>query len=315
MMNPRHMNTNFPREVDDDQIKPDGIEERLAPMGFTDMAGFMARIKMAEMCREIVDTLPSPCDKDQAVEYSVILDLDQKWQDLQNNLPICLRMDPASMAHCEQFSRERPMVTLQRLGAHLGINMRISKLHRPYHFKAFKDPKYAYSRTVSLRAAHAVLDIRNAMEELGSQMGIYPARSWIVMQHVFVAALTVASEVSWNPNATESEERRRKVLTACQLLEQSSKVSSVAMEGVQKNIQTLMSTLNQMNQSQVRQPEAHWRNVLLDDGSQTGTMMDQPVIEQSWDEMFNQFLTVAPDLDMMQWDSLLSDLNTTMYAM
>ncbi|KAJ5384612.1 hypothetical protein N7517_002523 [Penicillium concentricum] len=53
------------------------------------------------------------------------------------------------------------------------------------------------------------------------QAGGYPARFWTVVQHIFLTALVLATDVLFNPNALDSEARKAKVLAAYKTLEKS----------------------------------------------------------------------------------------------
>lgn len=105
-----------------------------------------------------------------------------------------------------------------------------------------------------IRSAQTVLELRRSMDDVCGKEGIQPARSWIAMEHVFLAALTLAADVSFNPNAPNAEARKAKVLAAYQTLERSREESTALMERIQRNMQALMSTL-QKQQSQM--PGSH----------------------------------------------------------
>lgn len=73
--------------------------------------------------------------------------------------------------------------------------------------------------------------------------GLNPGRSWKIMQHVYFAALTLATDVSINPNAPDVEDRKAKVMAAYRTLENSREETHMLMHGMQKNMQTLLATL------------------------------------------------------------------------
>jgi hypothetical protein len=81
------------------------------------------------------------------------------------------------------------------------------------------------------------------MDQVGDKTGYHPARFWKIMQHVYFAALTLATDVSINPDLPDVEDRKSKVLAAYRILESSKAESNALMEGVQKNMQTLLATL------------------------------------------------------------------------
>lgn len=324
MIQERHMKVDYPQNVNDDQITREGIEQRSLPCGYSDMSGFLERIRLATVCREVVDALPSPyLHEEEPPDYSLIVRQHDRLQNYLDTLPIYYRTDPTSTEQCRELCEKHPMVVLQRLSAHFSCQMRISRLHRPYHLEAFTDARYAKSREACVKAASTVLNLRGQMEKLGQRLGIYPARSWIFMQHIFVSALTLALEFSYNPDAPDAADRKAKVLAACQTLERAHEASGSIMTGVKMNIETLMTTLNERRNAHMarhNQPtvsnkcaDGFWKDVMLDNQAHNGRL-DQDV-DQDWHVLFDQFLSAAPELDALQLDLLLDDLNNTSFTM
>lgn len=100
------------------------------------------------------------------------------------------------------------------------------------------NPRYACSHKACIGSAQKVLELRRSVDEIDSTVGLKLARFWTVMHHVFIAALVLAMDVSFNPRAPDAEARKAKVLAAYQTLEKPQQESNCLMEGIQKNLQT-----------------------------------------------------------------------------
>lgn len=340
------MNVNYPRNVDDELIKETGAEHDFPLTTPTSMTAFLYRVKHAGICREAVDSMPSMLLEPQEPDYSLVLALDRKLRALLAELPTFFQLDPISIHQSKQICQEQPNIIWQRIGIHFGIHSRLCRLHRPYHLEGSTNPKYAYSHTMCIRSAQTVLELRRAMDDVSTQVAYKPARFWVIMQHVFIAALILATDVSFNPNTPDAELRKSKVLAAYQSLERSEKESSALMEGIRKNMQTLMATLHK-KQPQVPDHQAGEPCIILmpkkqpceepgpsftvdqneRDGSlqhlQDGNSVSSIHVAESsdifgdggpdgdWDQLWSNFVAVAPDLDVTQWNSLLEDMDFT----
>ncbi|KAJ5674066.1 hypothetical protein N7462_009505 [Penicillium macrosclerotiorum] len=339
---PKHMNVNFPSNTDDEYITCAGIHREFPMSVPTSMSAFFWRIKTSELCRQVIDALPSVLLDSSENDYDTILELDQRFQKLIEDMPVFFKIDPDSIEQSREICKERPYIAWQRTSIHFSLNTRLCRLHRPYHLEGTMNPKYAYSHMVCIRSAQKVLELRRSMDDIKTDVGLMPGRFWTVMHHVFFAALILAMDVSFNPNAPDVEARKAKVMAGYQMLERSKKESNYLMQGVQKNLQTLMSTLHKQ-QSQpvsstfkgdsagaseparvqtlpasglsdsVRVPGTQRTtiqpsSIIEADGDQ-GSILVNDIGEEGWDQLWSEFVAVAPDLDIPQWSSLLEEVD------
>ncbi|KAL4998930.1 hypothetical protein BDV10DRAFT_184826 [Aspergillus recurvatus] len=255
LLQPRHMNVNYPSNIDDEIIPVSGTQYGFPLSIPTSMSAFLCRIRLAELCREVVDTMPSlllespdVSSQEQDVDYNLVLDLDARFQSFLHALPIFFKLDHRSIQQSLAICRERPYIAWQRTYLHFGINTRICRLHRPFHLEGFTNPKYAYSRMMCIRSAETVLSLRRSMEDIGGLINLNPSRFWLIVQHVFLAAIILATDVSLKPDAPEAVPRREEVLAACRMLERSQHESATLKKAIQKNTHTLLMILqNQMS--------------------------------------------------------------------
>lgn len=341
------MNVKYPSNIEDTLITPNAPEEELPWSVATEMSAFLQRIKLANLCREIVDALPSGFSDSQEPDYAIILMLDSKLQEYLKELPIFFQLDPMSVQQSQIVCEERPYIAWQRLTIHFSLHARLCRLHRPYHLIGATNPDYAYSRTTCLRSAHTILDLRRSMDDLIPLAGIRPARLWTLMQHVFMAALTLATDVSFSPDSADAESQKAKVMAAYQTLEKSREESSALMQGIQKNMQTLLATLQTQRTQRSIEPIKALANVGTEANANTRTRMGTQGLSQSdefpWngniagdrnltlnraqtersgrylgegipaeedlDELWSEFLAAIPELAPFQWTSLLDDMD------
>ncbi|RYP12406.1 hypothetical protein DL767_011317 [Monosporascus sp. MG133] len=281
IFHPRHMNVNYPCNVDDCLITATREQQQqhqqeqlfnFPASTATSMSYFLYRLQLADLCREVVDTLPSALLEPQELDYNIVLMLDAKFQNLIESLPTFFQRKPENIRKSREICRERPYIAWQRTTLHFSINTYICRLHRPFHVEATTNPKYEFSRVRCVQSAHAVLDLWRSMADLGGGVGLNPARFWTVAQHVFLAAITLAAEVSLDPSAPLAEARRSEVLAACRLLEDLQHESPMARYRIQQGVQALLSTLQRNHEQQQKLP----RNTGLETQDNATLMCDGP---------------------------------------
>lgn len=341
---PKHMNVNYPSNVDDEFITPTEVMHDFPLTSPTPMTAFIHRVKLASLCREIVDTIPSTFLEPQELEYDVILGLDKKFQQFLQELPVFFRLDPDSIQRSQEICQARPYLAWQRINIHFSLHTRLCRLHRPYHLEGMTNGKYAYSHTMCIRSAQTILELWRSMDDAGARVGMKPARIWTVIQHFFFAVLILATDVSSNPNAPDATARKAKVLAAYQTLENSKEESRALVESIQRNMQTVMSTLQKRRSPtsssrpnatagtvSIGQNSEMFREPLMDDGESRADNM-QPLIPptptaageelqssnliseagtgaENWDQLWSDFIAIAPELEASQWTSLLDDMD------
>ncbi|KAJ6093169.1 hypothetical protein N7486_008458 [Penicillium sp. IBT 16267x] len=337
---PRHMNVNMPSNTDDELITSTAVQQDFPLSVPTSMSAFIIRVQGADLCRQVIDALPSILLDSQEPDYGTILELDAKYHDHITSLPVYFQQDQESIEQSRQTCKERPYIPWQRIIIHFSLHTRLCRLHRPYHLEGITNRKYAYSHIVCIRSAHKVLELRRAMDELAPEVGLQAARSWTVMHHVFFAALILAMDVSFNPVAPDAEARKAQVLAAYETLEQSKRESNNLMEGIQRNLQTLMSTLHKKRSQNTLPKDGAAREGLVatsSTGNRSANETGEPVIahdettfsappfltdiagydllndlgQDDWEKLWSEFVAVAPDLDVPQWNSLLEDVDFT----
>ncbi|KAK8162237.1 putative Zn(II)2Cys6 transcription factor [Phyllosticta citrichinensis] len=339
-INPKQMRVSYPVNADDELITTTEAHSNLPLTVPTSMSSFIQRIKLAELCREVVDSLPSTLLEPRELNYDMVLDLNAKFQDYLKALPFFFQLDPANIERSRNICRERPYIAWQRTMVHFSAQTRICRLHRPFLLEGSSNPKYAFSRMTCIRAAHAVLELRRSMDDLEPRE-LDGTRFVHVMHHVFMAAVILATNACFDPNEPNVEARKAEVMAACKVLERDTQESTIASRGLQKGIDTLRGML----QKHKSQPDAYQTGQnaesigggsnmpypsfgkdcegLGDPGdSRAGkgaddvphTWSEGPqdgIVDpgEHWDQLWSDFFDVAPGLDTPNWNSLLNDMD------
>lgn len=325
-MHPRHMSVQYPSNVDDDMIEPGKPVPACPRSTPTFMSHFYERLRVAALCREIADAFPPITDGAVEPAYDVVMAFDAKLQIIRDTLPVFFRLDPASVEKSRAVCEQRPYIAWQRLAVNFSLCSRLCRLHRPYHVRGFRGAGHSYSRLTCHQAAQQMLELRRAMDEVGVASSFQPERLWVVTQHVFLAALVLATDVSFNPEAPDAGFREEKVMHAYRTLERSTKVSGNLLGVVQGNMQTLIATLrgqqtkpddgdedgaafniaDQLGQTHFRDPPAAG----YADGHGHANMSAEPSLARpaDADQLWSEFLAAVPDLQSFEWDSLFDNV-------
>ncbi|KAJ9213294.1 transcriptional regulator family: Fungal Specific TF [Paecilomyces variotii] len=232
LIHPNHMNVRRPLNIDDGPSQSYGSERGLKRSIPTSMSYSIERLKLAFVCREIVDETAVEHFQGLEVNYERILDLDRRIQQVYKELPEFFRLDPVSRRRYAQLYRERPTIAWQRCLVQQGYHSRLCRLHRQYFIRGAGDPAFSYSHVICLQSARKVLEIKRIMDE---EEPIFTPNSsvvWSVMHHVFMAAVILLMDVCFNWDDILANKRREEVLDACRMLSKAQQASTLVREGI-----------------------------------------------------------------------------------
>ncbi|KAJ5894610.1 transcriptional regulator family: Fungal Specific TF [Penicillium taxi] len=236
-ISPRQMNVRRPWNIEDEDIETSETELPITEP--TCMSYTLQRLRLAEVCREIVDSTAFENLQGMEIPYDKILSLDRKLQDAYAEIPAFFRFDQSSQYRFASLYRERPVVAWQRSLLQQGYHYRFCRLHRQYLVRGAKDPKYSYSHIVSLQSARKVLEVKRIMDEEDPIFAPNSSLFWAVMHHVFMAAVILLIDVCFNWDDILAEKRKEEVLAACRLLCQAQQSSSIVRGGIDAMMEIL----------------------------------------------------------------------------
>ncbi|PYI32130.1 hypothetical protein BP00DRAFT_162963 [Aspergillus indologenus CBS 114.80] len=234
-----HMNVQQPSNIDDELIEKEGAVTSLPSCMPTDMSYALQRLKLAVLCREIIDATSYDHLHGLELDYSKILELDRKFHQLISEIPGFFRLDPGSRRQFESTYKERPAIAWQRYVLQQGYFSRLCRLHRHHFIRGARDPAFAWSHIIGLQSARKVIEIRKILDE--GDLGYNPPVSvvWSVTHHVFMAAVILLMDACFNWDDILAERRKEEVLDACRMLSKAHESSSLVREGIDAMMRVL----------------------------------------------------------------------------
>ncbi|OBT90022.1 hypothetical protein VE02_01624 [Pseudogymnoascus sp. 03VT05] len=349
LIHPAHMHVRYPQIVSGDLVaqsdQSSGSESTPTSMSY-----FLQRIRLSEICRTIVDSIPRFLDDIDMVDYDKIVALDDQFEDLTKSFPVFFHLDEESRLMSRGTDHRFPHIATQRYLIHLGVLNRRCKLHQPYLIRGFVEAKYAFSRDVCLRSARNALEVNRVLEKTKSDLGCAPARFGTVMHHVFMATVVLVMDLCFNKIEGQEEQRQAEVMRACRMLQEAKQDSVLSkmfldplMEILQKHRAILLSdqkslsltpsrarnshasphktnhwSSNTVPQRPLHFPTSNGANQCTDNTSPMAPVnhagqqydMTQTFDHTGIDEIMQNYIDIGPNMDIPRWNELFADLDS-----
>ena len=274
-------------------------------------------IRLSEICRTVVDTVPSIFEDTEQANYEQITTLDTQFEDFINTLPPFFALDWKNDDNID------PPIATQRYLIHLGTHTRRSKLHQPFLVRGFTEPKYAYSRTACLRSARTILEVCRIFQEKQGNVAYMPARLGAVVHHVFTAAVILVMDLCFNKVDGDEEQRQDEVMRACRMLDELKRDSPMAakflgplMEILQKYKVRLQaqdpipSTSLPAQQSSFRATAANTHTYSIATPATLDTRTAAPSDGWDFDQMMQNYIDMAQNANVPVWDDLFAEVGS-----
>ncbi|KAF3024753.1 hypothetical protein E8E14_005318 [Neopestalotiopsis sp. 37M] len=157
-INPRHMTSKRPRNVNDEDITcaQNEVAEHIANP--TAMTYCLLRIRYAEICRAYTDRVPLDNSLPEEARYREVLELNHRLDDFMQHSPVHFRRlgtDIAKLGSSPSFAPQA--FTIQRYLLTLNVYSLICRLHFPYFARATVQSTFSASRGACLDAARNIL--------------------------------------------------------------------------------------------------------------------------------------------------------------
>lgn len=160
-VNPQQMKVKMPRNLNSGDLSTYNADFSRPNNEATTMSYSLFRIKLAETCREAVDTVL--VHEPVSVSYGKVHELDAKFVAIATSLPSLLQLDVSPHTIRHDFGEQRANhFGLQRALANLMVSVRRCKLHLPFLMRCGSNPLYAFSRNACIESACRLLAIRQA---------------------------------------------------------------------------------------------------------------------------------------------------------
>jgi hypothetical protein len=232
MVNPKHMNVDYPSNVDDIAITTDGNYAQPEEIA-TEMTFFRFRCRGTSLFREVVDAAWEVGSDVKDLPYETVLHFDKKFQEItaefdnvfdkyRNVLKIVQTSDPRMQT--------RNSLSIHWAMAHFCMDSRIARLHRPYLVRGAKDSKYAYSRMVCLRSARNIMELGNTI--LTSSKSLIAFKLWAIHHHMYVATVILVMDYCFNRNEPRAKARREEIMECFRAVKKNHNGSSTTPPGL-----------------------------------------------------------------------------------
>ncbi|KAJ6153691.1 hypothetical protein N7470_006650 [Penicillium chermesinum] len=211
-IHPSQVKVNRPLNIEDEDL----ATEVAAPLSTpTCMSYTLCRLRLSEICRQIIDELaPYHLDGREA-PYEVILDLDHRLRDAYAEVP--------SFSVLTRSPNDSMQLSTSRGHHSRGKNASSSKAGKP---------GYAGCTDNGSSAARKTLEVKRVMDEEAPLFVPTSSFFWTVMHHVFIASVILLMDVCFNWDDVLAERRKQEVWDACRMMRRAQQVSSVARQGI-----------------------------------------------------------------------------------
>ena len=331
-IHPKHMKVLLPRNANDEDLDDENINFPFSEP--TTMSYFLQRTRMGELSRNIADCLPLTLSDPNETNYNDIIHLDSKFESFLNELPVFFRLDEESLQQSREIDRKYPHIPIQRYMINGGTHTRRYKLHQPFLIRGSHDNGYPYSRDACLRSARAVIRVQRYLDkETTTAFASVHHRLCAVIHFVFSAIMVLVMDLCFNKVEGQDEERRAEVLNACKILENAREQSAMASR-------FLDSLLGILRKHKIRLPINSAGLIDVPGGSisegataltthtpsSMETISSYEVVQRSntwifgpkrdldgglgFDDVWQNYIEQGGNFENMDWDHLMSDINS-----
>lgn len=307
------MRVNLPRNCWNKHLGSESGKFDLPLSEITSMSYYLQRVRVAEICREIVDCLPEPSLRLFDMPYDEVLRLDGKFQTFFSELPAFLQPQHAESQWVADMEMKHPQIPLQRIYINAQAHSRRCKLHQPFLIRQSVDSRYATSRAACLDSAFTVVRLRKMMKS--GKMAYTSKRQEVgIMVHfMHLSIVVLVMDLCINRDKVTESAQRQQVLDAFSFLEEGTDISPLP----GKFLRTLTSFLQKYEVSlsgpdPLHREQTSNTSVAVKDhryGQEPGDGCLRSA-ESDFEEFWNSAFNDAAFLDTPQWDLMFSHLDS-----
>jgi len=305
-----------PRNITDEELESQGpwLDHPLDVP--TDMSYFLLRIRSAELARMCSDAWPMATNDIDSVEYSEIVAIDAKFEEVLRDMPVFFRLDDASRRQSHPITIKFPHLIIQKYLLGIAIYMRRCKLHQPFLVRGSQDDRYRYSRETCIRAARSVIHAKQQLDEENNEIveRQLPLNLFI-LHHLFVATIVLVMDLCFTRQEESDDVRRQEVIYACKALESTKTTSALASKFLSSLTDVLRKhKINLGPQNELKGDFSNDPNFAMH-GQSIKILQNhatQPIQPFQLDDAWQDWLSQGANFEHMEstnWDSLFSDLD------
>ena len=323
-IHPNHIDVCFPKDCGDNDLI---LGEANAPVSGpqpTCMTFFLARLRLAHVCREIVDTVPMETSKLKELPYERVIALDGKLQDFMTDLPFFVKLDAESRKKTKPLETLYPFLPVARYCITTEAHSRRCKLHQRFLLRQSADARYAYSRRACLESARAVVQVYIDLRQHDTPSNI-PELMGVCVHYTHLALVVMVMDLCFNKNEADEVEIKAEVKAALQMFDDTRNLSpllgcflSSLSEVLLKHKVQLTDPLNSANNAYTGNdligPAPH--DTIATNNptyyAQLGLEMQDPgvILDNSFDDFWQTIMEGEPNPDSLTWDNLFSAIDS-----
>lgn len=317
LIHKHQMAVNKPRNTNDEDVI-EGVDIIDRPeTEATCMSYFVQRIRLAEVCRALLDRTPLGTQASESIAYQDILDVDAKLNKFIQNAPSFFSVNYPGLDELPATDIRRSLfITAQRYMLNLLVHRQLCKIHLPYLAQGTIDPAYAYSRDACLRSARIVFELDHQLQNENLPFFRSRLRLSMVLRSVFLASIALVLNACLTGDAEDTTEGEDEVAGAWKILHEvqdqfppAAKLLELSIKILRKYkikhraldlLQQQVSGIAPYNNSFPMTPESANQEIRMSSVQQNiGTETENVLLEQHW-----QMLEGKMDLNTIDWDKL-----------
>lgn len=310
---PRHTATSLPRNIEDEDLQTQGPTfER--PLSVPTASSYLVqRIRLAEICRKIIDAMPLGLWGGNPIRYEDVVALDLEFEKFARELPPFFEDSPQARHRYRELYERRPAILVQKYTINIIFQNRRCRLHQPFLVRGFADPAYARSRDVCLQAARAVMAISVQLNEEKAIAASILSMSG-VHHHMFFAAVALVMDLCFNKTDDDAEQeaaRRAEVMDACRRLEKAKRRSPVAKRFLDSLMDVMRKHKIRLFDGAVAE-EAVASDYFAPEALPSIVPEFEPMdtSQSDFEEIWQAYIENGPNLDVPDWTELYDDLQS-----
>lgn len=221
-INPAHMATNKPLNINDQDLV-EGMVNFSRPMDEpTSMTYCLQRIRLAEVCREITDSIPFLESGSEVLDYQLIRNMDARMCQIISEVPPFFSLDYTSNEDSRDDLRNSTEIIIQRYAINSLINTQRCRLHLPYLVRAAAEPQYGFSREAGLQAARMVIRTERVLAKESINFALARLKFGGAMHFLCMAIIVLLMDICQNKSLhpEDGRELRVEIYNAFSVLEE-----------------------------------------------------------------------------------------------
>ncbi|KAJ5544275.1 hypothetical protein N7513_007086 [Penicillium frequentans] len=329
IINPRHMATKKPLNIDDEDISDEATGAKPIDQP-TSMSYCLQRIRLGEICRKITDSIPFSEPGWVIRDYQKLREIDAEICDIANEMPRFFSLDYDASELPETDPRRAPGIIIQRYVINSLIHTQRCRLHLPYLSRAATDPDLAFSREACLQAARTAIRTERLLSKERIPFVLARLRFSAVLHCVCMAIIVLLMDVCLNKSLRpeEDRERREEIFHAFKFLEEAKGHSPFAGKILEsfyavlwRNKVTLPDTNDKtdrmQSENQLSPSASSTDSTLPTIFSGDNTTEDNPLDPTlpSFEDIWQTFDSHVDPTSIFDWNSLFAELDSPFLSM